>query len=146
MTSAPPANARLDLVSLRPMRWPRSGTLVVLAGAVVAAALGLGAGTAGPGDRPTPGGQVEPRSLASSHGRPLEAIVTVEAARVFVGRLGSAQEHSRAGLPGGLPLGPLVLPALRAALGPRRGPARSAWLSPERYSVALRAPPRPRLV
>lgn len=118
---------------------------VLLAVAVLGAGLGLGAGGSAAGDPGTSEGRPEPLALATSPAAPLDAIVPLDVGGVLLGRPNHTLDHPRTGLLGALHLGMLLLPALRAALGLRRGPARSAWLFPERYAVALRAPPRPRL-
>ncbi|HEX2191828.1 MAG TPA: hypothetical protein VHH09_01420 [Acidimicrobiales bacterium] len=126
-------------------RWP-TRPWAVLAVAVLGAGLGLGPAGAAPGDRGDSGGRLAPMSLPTSPARPLDAIVPLDVGWALLGRPNQTPDHFRTGLLGAVALGVLLLPALRAALGLRRGPARSAWLFPERYAVSLRAPPRPRLV
>ena len=121
-------------------------TWALLAVAVLGAGLGLGAAGAAPGDSRTSGGRVAPMSLPTPPARPLEAIIPLDVGWVLLGRPNHTPDQFRTGPLGALVLGVLLLPGLRAALGLRRGPARSAWLVPERYAVALRAPPRPGLV
>ena len=126
---------------------PRTPTRrwALLAVAVLAAGLGLGAATVGRGDASSDG-RLGTTSLTAAPTGPLEAIVPADVRRVLVGRLGNPLESPRAGLLAALLFTTLLLPALRPAWGTVRVKARSPWLSPGRRSVALRAPPCPRLV
>ena len=130
------------------MPRPPTRSWALLAVAVLAAALGLGAATVGPGDGwSTDGrhGRLQPTSLTAGPAMPLEAIVPADTGRVFVGRLGNPLDDPRAGLLAALLSAALLLPALRPVFGPARVRTRSSWLSPGRRSVALRAPPCSRL-
>ena len=121
----------------------------LLAVAVLAAALGLGTTTVGPsagwlGDGRH--GRLGPTSLTAASPAPFEAIVPADASRVLVGRLGNPLETPRAGLLVALLSTALLLLAARPAFAPARVRPGLSWLSPGRRSVALRAPPRSRLV
>ena len=131
------------------MPRPPTRRWALLAVAVLAAALGLGATTVGPGDGwSTDGrhGRLGSTSLTAAPTAPFEAIVPADAGRVLVGRLGNPLESPRAGLLAALLFSTLLLPALRPLIPPARLGTRLSWLSPGRRSVALRAPPRSRLV
>lgn len=128
------------------MPRPSTRTWALLAVAVLAAGLGLGAATVGPDARGLADGRLGSTSPAAAATRPFEAIVPADAGRVLVGRLGNPLEDPRAGLLAALLFEMLLLPALRPAFGLARVPTRSPWLSPGRRSVAMRAPPGSRLV
>ncbi len=127
---------------------PRSPTRswAFLAVAVLAAGLGLGAATVAPDDGWSTDGRLRPTSFTAAPAAPFEAIVPADVGRVLVGRLGNPLENPRAGLLAALLFATLVVPVLRPAFGPALVRARPSWLSPGRGSVALRAPPRSRLV
>jgi hypothetical protein len=118
----------------------------LLAVAVLAAGFGLGAATVRPVDGWSSYGRLAPTSLAAGSTAPFDAIVPADAARVLVGRLGNPLDSPRDGLLAALLSELFLLLALRPAFGPPRVPPRSSWLSAGRHSVAVRGPPRPRLV
>jgi hypothetical protein len=118
----------------------------LLAVAVLAAGLGLGAATVAPDDGWSTHGRMRPTSFTAAPAAPFEAIVPADVGRVLVGRLGNPHENPRAGPLAALLLATLLGPALPPAFGPARVRARPSWLSPGRGSIALRAPPRSRLV
>ncbi|HYX44160.1 MAG TPA: hypothetical protein VE760_03890 [Acidimicrobiales bacterium] len=120
--------------------WP------LLVAAVLAAGLGFGAATVGPGDGWPTGGRRAPTSLAAPPLAPFDAIVPADASRALVGRLGNPLASPRAGLLAVVLSELLLLPALGPAFGLARLRPRSPWESPGRRSVAPRAPPRSRLV
>jgi hypothetical protein len=128
------------------MPRPPSRSRALLVVAVLAAGLVLGVATMGAADPWSSHGRVATMSFTAAPVAPLEAIVPVDASRVLVGRLGNPLEDPRAALLAALLSALLLLPALRLAFGPARAGARSPWLSPGRRSVAVRAPPRSRLV
>ncbi len=140
------AGSRGGSCSVRKMPRPPTRSWVLLAVAVLAAGLGMGAATVAPGGRWSTDGRLRSASLTAAPTAPLEAIVPADVGRVLVGRLGNPLESPRAGLLGALLCASFLLAALRPALGPARVRPRSWLLSPERHSVAVRAPPRSRLV
>ena len=127
------------------MPRPPTRTWALLAVAVLAAGLGLGAATVAPGGR-WADGRLRSASLTAAPTAPLEAIVPADVGRVIVGRLGNPLESPRAGVLGALLLASFLLAALRPAVGPAHVRLRSWLLAPGRHSVAVRAPPRSRLV
>jgi hypothetical protein len=128
------------------MPRPPTRSCAFLAVAVLAAGLGLGAATVDTGGGWSADGRLRPTSLTAAPAAPFEAIVPAEAGRVLVGRLGNPLESPRAGLLAAVLFFTFLLVGLRPAFGCAPVRPRSAWPSPGRQSVAVRAPPRSRLV
>lgn len=128
------------------MYRPPTRSSALLAVAVLAAGMGLGAATVGPADPWSTAGRLGSTALTAPATAPFEAIVPLDAGRVLVGRLGNPLDNPQAGLLAALLFGTLLLPGLRPAYRTARIGPRSSLLSPGRRSVAGRAPPCSRLV